>query len=437
VVEVDTAGFAAFAIAMSVPNPLRGSGAVRGPSVNAAAHGLHSAPEPVPVSESDRVKTELDTSQRSHAQGGMWNRRRKLAIAAGIVVAILLVARVAIDPLATRFTQQGLDSMTGYEGRFDDMSFSLIALNYEISGLRIRRSEATDGGAVGEEILHADAIQARILWRNLVRGHVLGTGRVVGARLALPIRVAKQVETPTEAPKPREIDDTIQSLIPIRLERLELRDCSVVLVDERYARRPELRFDHIEAAAENFTTRRALDEGRPMTLALRCTMQHSGDLSLFVSIEPLAQRLSFAGEAKLSGLNLDDMREVFAAATNDGLVPRGTFEVFASFRCDEGKLKGGVKPLLANPDMEAVGDDLLVQFEAAFADAGLALFSDRVPGREATAAIVPIEGDLSNLDVKAWPAIFSIFRNAFVEGLSASFRGLPPDEPAQAGQENP
>lgn len=354
-----------------------------------------------------------------------WLRSRALW-AAIVVAVVVLCIRIAIDPLATRFTQRGLDAMEGYDGTFEDVSFSLIKLDYRIRGLVIRKS---DEPATADPLVAADEVNARVLWRNLVRGTVLGTARIEGARVFVPFARAAEAQPPVTTPNPRRIDEVIQSLIPIRLERVELRDCAIAIGKRQSAPETRLRFDQIEAAIENFTTRRALDEGRPMTVALRCTLQDSGRLSAFVSIEPLSARPTFAGEARVASLELDDLHGFLVAALEQEIVPSGTFEMFASFQCTDGHVTGGVKPLLRHPDTEAVSDDWNAQFVEVFTDAGLALFSDRVPRREAAAAIIPLEGDLEDVDVGVWPSIVSVLRNAFVVGLSSSFRGLPPDEP--------
>jgi hypothetical protein len=39
---------------------------------------------------------------------------------------------------------------------------------------------------------------------------------------------------------------------------------------------------------------------------------------------------------------------------------------------------------------------------------------------------VPIEGDLSDPQIQLWPALFGVFRNAFVQGIGEAFSHLPP-----------
>ena len=66
------------------------------------------------------------------------------------------------------------------------------------------------------------------------------------------------------------------------------------------------------------------------------------------------------------------------------------------------------------------------KLKAWIADKVLRLFSARVPGRNAAATVIPIQGRLDQPDIQIWPTILGVVRNAFVEGISAGFAHLPP-----------
>ena len=68
------------------------------------------------------------------------------------------------------------------------------------------------------------------------------------------------------------------------------------------------------------------------------------------------------------------------------------------------------------------------RIKAALSDAALKILSDRVPGRNAVATTIPMEGDLTRPDTKLWPTIAGVIRNAFVSGLADSVDNLPPKE---------
>ena len=58
--------------------------------------------------------------------------------------------------------------------------------------------------------------------------------------------------------------------------------------------------------------------------------------------------------------------------------------------------------------------------KAWLANAGLHILSDRVPGRDAAAAVVPIEGEVGRgAQAQLWPTIWGVLRNAFATGRVA------------------
>jgi len=107
--------------------------------------------------------------------------------------------------------------------------------------------------------------------------------------------------------------------------------------------------------------------------------------------------------------------------------------MFASVTCKRGTLTGGVKPILKNVHVEAPDSGLGTKIKALLADVAVKISSDRVQGRNAVAAIIPIHGDLKKPDVQLVPTILAVLRNAFVEGLSSSLSNVPPPVDQKGG----
>ncbi len=361
-------------------------------------------------------------------------RAARLVIIAAIVLAAGVIARISMEPLARHFTARGLAKMKRFHGEFSDVSFSLFALTYTIEDLKITERDAAPGDP---PLLFAKEVRARIQWRNLLHGTVIGFARVEGVKAGVVLRSGgdaktdQALEVAAAPPRPWQVDDAIETLIPFQLERVEVRASEVLIVDARKPERPELWFSEVEAAVENFTTRRALDEGKPLTIAGQCRFQHSGRCRLFLVADPLAERPTFRGEAELRDLQLNDVHSYVVAATDGLTIPDGQLDIFVSFDCVNGRLSGGLKPFLKRATIEPADDGLGTRIRAALADAGLSIFSDRVPSREAAAAIIPIAGEITNPDVEAWSTIVSLLQNAFVEGLATGFSGLPTETPPE------
>jgi hypothetical protein len=182
----------------------------------------------------------------------------------------------------------------------------------------------------------------------------------------------------------------------------------------------------MEVAVENIATRAALAEGRPTTVSSSARLGRSGDMTLFLSADPWAKGLTFAGRFQLQGFKTAELYDLIEAAANLH-APEGTIDVFAEFTAKDGKITGGVKPVLKNVKVRADDDGFLNRLKAWAVDKTLDLFSDRVPGRNAVATVIPIKGTVDSPKAQLWPTILGVIRNAFVQGITEGFAHVPPD----------
>jgi hypothetical protein len=162
-------------------------------------------------------------------------------------------------------------------------------------------------------------------------------------------------------------------------------------------------------------------------------MQRTGKLSVLASADPLSKLPTFAGSARLSGLSLPELGEFLSSKA--GVTPdQGSIDMSARFESKDGHITGGLKPVVKNAGLQPAKPGLFDKLKAAVADAALHLFSDRVPGRNAVATTIPIQGEITQPNTQAWPVILSILRNAFVEGLRNGFSNLPPHSAEDAAR---
>jgi hypothetical protein len=96
------------------------------------------------------------------------------------------------------------------------------------------------------------------------------------------------------------------------------------------------------------------------------------------------------------------------------------------FRAEEGKLSGGIRPIVKGGGTRAAEPGLGPKLKSLLADAAISIFSDDVPGRDAVATTIPIEGTVDDPEAQLWPTVLGVVRNAFVRGLADSLAGLPP-----------
>jgi hypothetical protein len=367
----------------------------------------------------------------------MRHRLPRSAIVVVGVVVVLVAARLALDPLVAWRTRVILSRLEGLHATFSAVEVRLSDLSYGIRELRIEKETA--GGA---RLPFFEVRQARfgLYWKELLRGHLVAAIDLDAPRLnvvqksrpAPPPGVAARGES-QRAPPPGgqqieeapQVGERLTELAPFRVDRMQVRDGQITFVEARQPRHAVLRLHHVEATIENFATRPALAKAEPTVLAARGVLQESGRVSVFATADPLAKHVTFAGEAKLDGLRLVEIAELVAAKSR--VEPeRGTLDLSVRFEAVDGRITGGVRPILKGASTKPARGGLRAQLESLIADSGLHLFSDDVPGRNAVATTIPIAGSVKSPKAQAVPTIVGVLRNAFVRGLADSLAGLPP-----------
>jgi Domain of Unknown Function (DUF748) len=346
----------------------------------------------------------------------------------GIAVLALLVllsaARLALQPIAERHVHRALESMNGMRGTFARLELNLLHLHAAVDDLRI---DSVRSGKPAP-FFRARRAEAGIYWKELLRRHVV---------LALKMERPKLYVLPSKGPgKPLDVAAELRKIgLPVRVDRAEIRSGEIVFVNVRDPDKPRIWLHDVDATLENFATRDALSRGEPSILAATGTLQRSGKFSVFASADPLAKALTFAGEGRIQGLQLVELGELLRAAA-DITPTKGTLSASARFVAKDGHLTGGLRPVVKNPSVQQAKPGLGPKIKSALADLSLDIFSDRVPGRNAVATTIPIEGDLSDPKAQLWPTVFGIFRNAFVTGLANSFSHLTPGSGKEGGEKS-
>jgi hypothetical protein len=341
-------------------------------------------------------------------------RGRLAVIVVGTLILLAIAIRLLLDPVAAVLTRRELGHSQALRGDFARVHVTLYPLGYEIWRFKlVPRADPT----WHEPLFYAERVQIGLALRALVHGHITARVRLDGPKV---IVLAKR--TKSQLP---DVAGALGNLVPARVERVEIRRGEVVYRDRIDDGHPELWLSGLELAAENLTTRASLAGGQPATVAAHGTLGRSGKLSGFVSANLFARKLDFAGNLAVRGWQVAELYALVEPATKLQ-TPRGTLDVYAEWKARDGAISGGVKPVLKDVEVRPTEASFGNKLKAWLADRGLHLFSDRVPGRNAVATVVPIEGKLDHPDLQLWPTVIGVVRNAFVEGVAAGFENLPP-----------
>ena len=348
-----------------------------------------------------------------------WPRRALFAL--GVLVALAVLVRILLDPIAAHFTRKRLNEPEAINGDFLRVHVTLFPPGYEIRHLKIIE---TQGGDWRHPLFYAEVATLTLEWRRLFHAEMdvrldLDEPKII--LTARPARAPKPAQPKTEIP---DIGAALERLIPAWVDRVEVHAGEFLFRDLTAPRHPEIWVHHIELVAENLATRKKLARGRLTTVRAHGTLGHSGAVSFFASVDTFAAKPEFTGDMALHGWKVAELYDLEEPATKLQ-TPEGTLDLFAKFKARGGAISGWVKPVLKNVEVRPTEEGFGNRLKAWIADKGLRLFSDHGPEGNAVAAMIPIEGRLDRLDVQLWPTIMGIVRNAFAEGIITGFAHLP------------
>ena len=362
-----------------------------------------------------RWERRLEELRARHRRGA-----RRTVVVLAILIGLIVAIRIVLDPVATHFTRKAIAGMEGFDGDFQRVHVTIFSPGYTIT--RIKLIEVP-GGSWREPLFYAERVHVGLDMRELLHGRLLANLRVVEPKVIIVQRPTAKKKAPARAP---DLSTQLGKIAPLKVARFEVVRGEVLFRDATAEAEPELWVHKLEVAAENLATRSKLAGGRPATVSAHGTVGRSGDLSMFVTADPFAQPLAFAGRVELRGLDVRELYD-FIAPKLKMQVTRGDIDLFAEFTSRDGAITGAVKPVLKNVDVRPIEGGFWNRVKADLADSAVKLASDRVPGRNAVATTVPIKGKITKPDVQLWPAVLGVIRNAFIEGLSSGFANLPPE----------
>ncbi|HXU82387.1 MAG TPA: DUF748 domain-containing protein [Polyangia bacterium] len=335
----------------------------------------------------------------------------------GVAVLLLVIIRIVLDPIAAHYTRRQLESGEGFRGTFSRVHVTILPPAFRIERLKIIE---WPNGKWDNPLYYFENARASILWREILRGHLVGDVELERPKLLL---ISHHEEH--QGKKAATISEQLEAMSPIRIDRLEVKHGELLIARGRGGKAPELWIHDANLVAENMATRKALMEGEYSTLRGNAWVQRTGKLSLAMNMDPWAKGLTFSGKASLRDL---DLRELWAFTSDktDLAASEGRVDLFADLRARDGALSGGVKPVLRNLEVKSASKDLGHRVKALLADAAIHLVSNDDDGERRVATVIPLKGKVSDVHAQMVPTILGAVRNAFVEGLAGGFAELPP-----------
>jgi hypothetical protein len=353
---------------------------------------------------------------------------RRLRTALLVVVVLLAAARLALPALIRARVNEKLDSLPGgYRGQVGDVSLALHRGTVSLEEIELQDAKR-------DLVVNVKELRLRVRLLELIRKRVVAGADVekpvIRVAVRRAVRRAKAVAArekeekrtqaergeaaPQEPAKP--LPDTLAEAMPFRVERVEVRDGELVVVESGL----EARISDVQVVMEGLTNEK---EGRHARLQAAARVMEKGKASLTVRADPLAKNPSFDLTAKVEDVDLPSINPLLRWQMGVD-VERGTFEVVSELDAKDGAFEGYVKPFVEDLKM-LKAEDLKKPAKAikeAVVGAVAAVLKNKKT--EAVATKVPVKGELEDPEIGVWSAVVSVLRNAFVEALRPSFEGV-------------
>ena len=139
--------------------------------------------------------------------------------------------------------------------------------------------------------------------------------------------------------------------------------------------------------------------------------------------EYMIEGFQFHPEAILTEMGLELLNNFIKAYTNTD-VERGTFSLFAEVAAEDGKMKGYVKPIIEDLkilDWDKEEGNFFQKLWEGLVGLTTEVLENQPKDRFATK--VPIEGNLNQPDIKIWPTVWNVFKNAFIQAFKKDVEG--------------
>jgi len=323
----------------------------------------------------------------------------------GALALVLVVLAIALPSFARRKTREALDRMDGARGEFQDVQVTLFPLRYTITRLKVTQRDSL----LKQPSFYAERLEVTLRYAPLLRG--VFAGRVEGDRVKL---VLEEPKPGPDTPLP-----PLSRLIPVPaiVERAQIKNSEVLYAWVRKEGWPTLWVNNIEGTLENLASRPGLVDG-PLVLAARGRLERRGKLSLTVTALPWAKRLTLAGSAGVEDFDPSQLNAYLSPRKDVALTP-GSFSTRMSFRCEQGRLRGGIDPHLTGTEVRSDGD-VGSALKVFFGKIALSVSGPTEGTR--SSGVIEVSDDLTDPRLQLAPRLEKVIENGFVLGLQEALK---------------
>jgi hypothetical protein len=343
-------------------------------------------------------------------------RRNKYLLIIGIVVVVLIGARIALEPILLDYANDKLDALPAYGGHIGAIDLSLLRGGYDIQGIEIVKT----GAGQPVPFFKADRIAATVEWRSLLRGSLVAEGDLYRPQVNLV-----QAESEQKSQLGKEVNwvDQFKELFPFRFNTVRIHDGTVTFRAPGIQTKDALTARHIDGSVSNLTNVADSTKETFARFHFDAQVLEDGNANVDGRIDPLAQQPTFDVNLRVKNVQLPQVNPWLTRFIKAD-AEKGEFELYMELAAAGARFKGYAKPVMRDVDIyssEEPEKNPLKSLWEGIVDVAADILENRE--KDQVAARIPLSGTIENPDADLFATIGSVLRNAFVSAFARSLEG--------------
>lgn len=343
------------------------------------------------------------------------NKRKTFFWIIFVLVALLIIVRLLLPFIVTKYVNKVLSEIPGYWGSISDVDIALIRGAYVIEDLKLFKID----GNKRVPFIDIPEIDLSIEWSALFDGAVVGEVIFISPSLNFIGGDKKNAAGQTDNQTGENVDWTVpvKRLMPLQINRLEVIRGNIVFYDFTTNPQVDISLQQLNATATNLNNAERQETALPSRVMATATSIGKGLLTMEMDINVLKDIPDLDMDLKFEGVEMPALNDFFLAYANVD-IEKGTFNLYSEITIKEGVIEGYVKPVAQGVQIMNWKKDNQNLFNLIWQSiVGFLAEIFENQSRDQFATKIPLEGNLKNIQTDTWPSIWNIFRNAFVKAF--------------------
>lgn len=341
-------------------------------------------------------------------------RRKKLFWVLLGFLGLIVIARIILPYVLLKMINTNLASMKTFYGHVEDIDLKIIRGAYQIDSIYMNKKDSVSQKQT--PFFAASLIDLSIEWKSLLHGSIVGEVVCTGPMLRF---TKDKVEPKDVARDSADLNDLLDDLMPLRINRFEIKNGMVQYIDEQSTPRVDIEMTRIQLVAQNL--RNSYDSTVILPASINATaLVYEGDLRFDAKANPLANAPTFDMSAELKNTNLVKLNDFFKAYSKVD-VNKGRFGLYTEVAAKDSHFTGYVKPVIQDLDVlghEDRNDNFLRKVWEGFVGGVGEIFENQ--SKDQLATKIPFKGRLDDPKTNVWLTLANILQNAFIQAIQPS-----------------